>query len=106
MGGAEFIPSLVVPYNIPKKEDIAFLTCSYLSGETVDYKTYLLEKLEVELPGLRYTQLITIASEGVVFPNGPLEWFKKRDYLDLGELSFEQNEGARMHLLKKELKNP
>ncbi len=103
VGGAEFVPSLAVPYNIPKKEDIAFLTCSYLSGENVDYKGYPLEKLESELPGLGYKDLLTIASEEVVFPNGPLEWFEKRGYIDLGEVSFEQNEGARLHLLKKDL---
>jgi len=103
VGGAEFVPSLVVPYNIPKKKDIAFLTCSYLSGENVDYKSYPLEKLESELPDLGYTQLFTIASEEVVFPNGPLEWFEKRGYLDVGEVSFEQNEGARIHLLKKRM---
>ena len=77
-----------VAYNIPKK---------------VDYKSYPLEKLEVELLGMGYTQIITIASEGVVFPNGPLEWFEKRGYHDLEEVSFEQNEGARLHLLKKAL---
>ena len=105
VGGAEFVPSLVVPYNIPKKEDIAFLTCSYLSGEKVDYKSYPLEKLEHELPRFGYTQLLTIASEDVVFPNGPLGWFVKREYIDLGDISFEKNEGANLHLLKKELKN-
>jgi len=103
VGGAEFVPSLAVPYNIPKKKDIAFLTCSYLSGEKVDYKSYPLEKLESELPNMGYSQLLTIASEEVVFPNGPLEWFEKREYIDLGELSFEQNEGARLHLIKKDL---
>ncbi|MFW6263414.1 MAG: hypothetical protein ACOC34_05225, partial [Thermotogota bacterium] len=101
VGGAEFVPSLAVPYNIPKKKDIAFLTCSYLSGENADYKSHPLEKLECHLSEMGYAQLLTIASEEVVFPNGPLRWFLKRGYTDLGVISFEQNEGANMHLLKK-----
>ena len=45
-GGAEFFPSIKVPYNIPKAKDIAFITCVYSSDEYFDYKTKPLEELE------------------------------------------------------------
>jgi hypothetical protein len=31
LGGAEFFPSDLVPYYIPKGDDIAFLTCVYMT---------------------------------------------------------------------------
>ena len=48
-------------------------------------------------------KLIAVASEEVVFPNGPLEWFIERGYEDLGEVFCEENDQARMHLVKKKL---
>lgn len=32
LGGVEYMPSLSVPYDIPRGEDTAFLTCTYLLG--------------------------------------------------------------------------
>jgi hypothetical protein len=44
-----------------------------------------------------------VASEDVVFPNGPLVWFLTRGYADLGEVCHEERDGARMHLVSKRL---
>lgn len=102
VGGAEFVPSIEVPYCIPRGEKIAFLTCSFLSAENADYKSFPLERLEETLPDLGYHTLQVIASENVVFPNGPLEWFVERDYQDTGVIH-DENEYIRMHLLEKKL---
>ena len=56
LGGAEFYPSLYVPYDIPKAEDIAFITCGYLSDEDYDYKSALLKALET----VSYTHLFKV----------------------------------------------
>lgn len=103
IGGAEFTPSLEVPYNIPKNDDSAFLTCLYLSDSIYDYKTYPLEVLEKELIKMGYKYLLVVASENVAFPNGPLNWFIDRGYCDLGELYYEERDGAMQHLLRKKL---
>lgn len=102
VGGAEFVPSLEVPYRIPRGERDAFLTCSFLSDENADYKSFPLQGLEETLPDLGYQTLMAIASGEVVFPNGPLEWFLERGYRDTGVIH-EENEYVRMHLLEKEL---
>ena len=103
VGGAEFVPSEIVPYSIPREKTKAFLTCAYLSDENADYKNYPLRKLEEILAEIGYKELIAIASEEVVFPNGPLEWFLNQDYEDLGELYYEKIDCARMHLIRKSL---
>ncbi len=102
VGGAEFVPSIEVPYRIPQGKKTAFLTCSFLSDENADYKSFPLERLEEMLPGLGYQTLLAIASEDVVFPNGPLEWFLERDYQDTGVIH-DENKYVRMHLLEKKL---
>lgn len=103
VGGAEFVPSLVVPYPIPKGDDIAFLTCSFLSDKDADYRSLPLQVLEDELPKLGFGALTAIASEDVVFPNGTLQWFIDRGYQDQGQINYEENDSARMHLIKKNL---
>ncbi len=103
VGGAEFVPSLAVPYPIIKGKDIAFLTCSYLSGEEHDFRSYPLKKLEEKLSSLNYKSLVAIVSEDVVFPNETLNWFKEKGYIDLGEVYYEERDFARMHLIKKDL---
>lgn len=103
VGGAEFVPSIVVPYDVPKSLDIAFLTCSYLSDDKYDYRTYPLEILESQLKDLGYKKIEAIASEEVVFPNGPLSWFIERGYKDLGEVYYEKSDFARMHIVQKTL---
>ena len=52
---------------------------------------------------LNYKSLIAIVSEDVVFPNGTLNWFKEKGYIDLGEVYYEERDFARMHLVKKDL---
>lgn len=104
VGGAEFIPSLEVPYNIPKDKDSAFLTCLYLSDTTYDYKSYPLEVLENELVKIDYKNIQVVASEDVAFPNGPLDWFIEKGYEDMGVLYYERNDGAIQHLLRKEIR--
>ena len=103
IGGAEFVPSIIVPYPIPRADDIAFLTCSFGSSEDGDYRDFPLQELEKELPEFGYKALIAIASEDSCFPNGPLKWFLDRSYVDLGELYYEEMHFARMHLVKKVL---
>lgn len=103
VGGAEFVPSIIVPYPIPRADDTAFLTCSFLSSESADYKRFPLQKLEEELPEFGYKTIIAIASEDSCFPNGPLSWFLDRNYMDLGELYYEKMHFARMHLIRKTL---
>ncbi len=103
VGGAEFVPSLAVPYAIPKGENIAFLTCSFLSDSRADYRSLPLKVLERELPKFGFKYLMAIASEKVVFPNGTLQWFINRGYEDLGEINYEELDFARMHLIKKEV---
>lgn len=63
VGGAEFVPSLAVPYPVPKGDKIAFLTCSFLSDEVADYRTAPLKKLEEELPEFGFSELIAVVSE-------------------------------------------
>lgn len=62
-----------------------------------------MKKLEEELVSLNYKSLIAIVSEDVVFPNGTLNWFKEKGYIDLGEVYYEERDFARMHLVKKDL---
>ena len=104
IGGAEFVPSMVVPYPILKDEDLAFLTCSFTSSEDGDYKTYPLQKLEEELSKLGFKSIIAIASENTPFPNGPLDWFLNKGYVDLGLIHNEERHFAKMHLIKKEVR--
>jgi hypothetical protein len=104
VGGAEFLPSKRVPYPIPdKREDNAFLTCSYLSDETKDYKTHPLEKLIGDLSKSGFKTLSVAASEEVVFPNGPMAWFTKKGFVDKGILHEERMHGATIHYLQLEL---
>ena len=103
VGGAEFVPSLIVPYSIPRGQHSAFITCVFVSDEHADYRSHPLEQLEKSLPGMGFNEVLVIASEDVVFPNGPLSWFTQRGYEDQGVVNFEGNDHARMHLLKKKL---
>lgn len=101
LGGAEFLPSWVVPYDVPKGEDIAFLTCVYTSGPEGDYKSGPLGALEKYLSG-KYRYLQVVSDDLGVFPNGDLPFFLKRDYQYLGPLR-EEPGYCRLHLLRKVL---
>jgi len=99
LGGAEYAPSLIVPYDIPRSEDTAFITCLYLSSEERDYKSAPLRRLE-DLLFTRYRKILAISEENGVFPNGDLSYFQRVGYLDLGLIS-EEPGLYRLHLVEK-----
>ena len=101
VGGVEWLPSLKVPYPIPRDAHTAFLTCVYHSSEQADYKSWPLKQLEAELKK-SYQRILVISDELGTFPNGPMQWFINHGYRDLGLL--QELEGyARLHLMEKVL---
>ncbi len=81
VGGAEYLPSIDVPYPIPdKRATNAFLTCSFRSDGDADYRTYPLDRLREELPGLGFDTLSVVSSTRTRFPNGPVEWFEGKGF--------------------------
>lgn len=101
VGGAEFLPSRIVPYPIPdKRDDNAFLTCSYLSDEKKDYRTHPLERLSEDLRDRGFDTLSVAASKDVVFPNGPISWFERKGFIDRGILVTEELHKAEIHYLQ------
>lgn len=99
VGGVEYLPSMQVPYNIPKDKETAFLTCLYRSSTEYDYKAYPLQALEKRLVG-KYRNIIAVTDELGTFPNGNLEWFLKQGYLDEGVVSVEADY-CTLHLVRK-----
>jgi len=101
VGGAEFLPSTLVPYPIPdKRPGNAFLTCSYISDETRDYRTHPLERLEEDLKAWGFDTLSVAASKEGVFPNGPISWFERKGFADKGLLIDEELHEAEVHYLR------
>lgn len=104
VGGAEFLPSELVPYPIPnKRKGNAFLTCSYLSDEKKDFRTHPLERLCQDLKEWGFDTLSVAASKDVVFPNGPMAWFEKKGFADKGILITEELHKAEIHYLQRKL---
>ncbi len=101
LGGAEYVPSAFAPYDIPKDEKTAFLTCAYLSSREHDYKTAPLQALEKHLKR-RYERLLAISGEAEVFPNGDLRWFLDQGFRDKGIVSVEAGY-RKLHLVSKAL---
>lgn len=101
VGGIEFVPSLKVPYDVPKNEKTAFLTCLYHSSDKYDFKAYPLRVLEEKLSA-SYNEVIAITDEFGTFPNGNLEWFIRQGYLDSGVIS-EEEDYCKLHLVRKRL---
>lgn len=101
LGGAEYVPSVLVPYRIPKDHKTAFLTCVYLSDNDFDYKSGPLRELENHL-SLEYDKVLVISDEIGVFPNGDLNFFIKNGYEDMGVISKEKDY-CTLHLLCKVL---
>lgn len=101
VGGVEYIPSLKVPYQIPKGDKIAFLSCVYHSSSEYDYKTYALWALEKRLSE-KYDTLVAITDELGTFPNGNLNWFIKNGFKDLGLIHSEANY-CNLHLVMKDI---
>ncbi len=103
-GGAEFLPSRLVPYPIPDKGPrAAFLTCVYVSDEHHDYKTHPTERLLADLKVHGFETVSVAASAAAVFPNGPASWFERLGFEDEGLLVREEMHGADIHLLRKRL---
>lgn len=101
VGGAEFLPSRLVPYPIPDKGDgDAFLTCVHVSDERRDYKTHPMERLLQELSGLGFRKVSVAASTAGVLPNGPAPWFERFGFEDKSTLAREEMHDAHIRLLE------
>lgn len=101
LGGAEYLPSVLVPYDIPRSRKTAFITCVYLSDSEYDYKSAPLQALERSLCG-PYTRVLAITDETGVFPNGDLRFFLRNGYRDEG-IIFEDPSYCSLHLVSKQL---
>lgn len=101
LGGVEYIPTNYVPYDIPKSENYAFLTCLYHSSTQYDYKHYPLIELEKHLKS-KYTKIYAITDEIGTFPNGNLKWFLEHGFIDEGIITIEENY-CKLHLVCKEI---
>lgn len=101
LGGVEYVPSMIVPYDVPKDDDVAFLTCVYRSSERYDYKSAPLEALEGYLKG-KYSRIISISDENGTFPNGDLKWFLDNGFRDEGVISSEPGY-CKLHLVSKNI---
>lgn len=99
LGGVEYVPSEMVPYDIPKSEDIAFLTCVYRSSDRYDYKSAPLKALEEYLKD-KYSKIVAISDEIGTFPNGDLKWFLDNGFKDEGVISYEPGY-CKLHLVSK-----
>lgn len=101
LGGVEFVPSLLVPYDIPRDAQTAFLTCVYLSDSQYDYKSGPLQALEAHLAA-QYRRVLVISDEQGVFPNGDMAFFLRNGYTDLG-IAAREDGYCTLHLLEKQL---
>lgn len=99
VGGAEYLPSLAVPYNIPKDNYTAFITCLYHSSAKFDYKYHPLKALENHLSS-KYKKIIAITDELGTYPNGTLKQFLSYGYKDEGIL-YQDGNYATLHLVSK-----
>jgi hypothetical protein len=90
VGGAEYLPSTMVPYPVPdKRKENAFLTCSYASNGDRDYRTFPLRMLIDDLGKRGYEALSVAAAREGVYPNGPTAWFEHLGFEDKGHLATE-----------------
>lgn len=101
LGGAEYVPSMQVPYKIPRGSDIAFITCVYHTSEKYDFKTAPIKSLEKYLKS-KYKKVCAITDENGTFPNGNLKWFLKQGYHDKG-LIYAHEGYCSLHLVEKDL---
>ncbi|MDD6796000.1 MAG: hypothetical protein PUE01_11430 [Clostridiaceae bacterium] len=99
VGGAEYLPSLAVPYAIPQNKDTALITCLYHSSDKFDYKYYPLKALENHLAS-KYKKIIAITDELGTYPNGTLRQFLSYGYKDEGIL-YQDGNYATLHLVSK-----
>lgn len=104
VGGAEYLPSRLVPYAVPRKSDsTAFLTCSFASHAERDYRSHPLSHLERHLEESGYDSLTMVASSGTSFPNGTVAWYLGKGFCDEGVLSVDDRTGDELHFLRKKL---
>lgn len=104
VGGAECLPSNLVPYPLPDKSDKnAFITCAYASDALFDYKRHPVEMLLGELANLGFERASVAASKEGVFPNGPASWFEGLGFEDAGLLVREEMHGAEVRLMTRRL---
>lgn len=101
IGGAEYLPSVAIPYAIPRNEKTAFITCVYMSDSEFDYKTAPLKALESYLSQF-YTELLAVTDEKGIFPNGDIGFFMQNGYNDMGVI-FEDPCYCTLHLVSKKL---
>lgn len=101
VGGVEYLPAKIIPYDIPHDEDTAFLTCVYMTDAAYDYKSAPLMELEKYLTG-EYKRILAISDEKGVFPNGDLDFFISNGFRDEGVI-FEDENYCRLHLMTKKL---
>lgn len=101
VGGAEFLPAALVPYPIlGLQPNDAYITCSFLTHEDYDYKSYPLRALLDHLKNGGYGRALIVAATEVQFPNGTVAWYCERGFSDLGHLAYEETEHADLHLLE------
>lgn len=101
LGGAEYVPSLLVPYDIPKSEKTAFMTCLYPTDEVYDVKHAPLQQLENSLAS-SYNDVYVISDEKGNFPNGDIQFFLTHGYEDKG-IVFHEPTYCTLHLMYKML---
>lgn len=101
VGGVEYLPAEVIPYDVPHDADTAFLTCVYMTDAAYDYKSAPLMELESYLSN-NYKRIIAISDEKGVFPNGDLDFFRNNGFQDEGVI-FEDEHYCRLHLVSKKL---
>ena len=86
-GVVEYLPSTLVPYPLPKKDpSIAFITCIYPTEPDADYKSPVLERLLDHLREEGYRELQVVAGRRTPYPNGPVAFFLRHGFVELGEL--------------------
>lgn len=105
VGGAEFLPSLRVPYPIPdKRDDNAFLACTFRSDDRLDFKSHPLAALIDDLGANGWSTLSTVTSSDGVFPSGPKDWLRKKGFEDMGVLAKERLQGTEIHHMRLRLR--
>lgn len=93
LGALEFLPSIIVPYPLPEKnEKTAFITCIY-SLEERDCRKELILEFEKRIFKKGFKKISVVSGVKKAFPNGPVDFFENCDFksskiLDRIELSY------------------
>jgi len=86
-GVVEYLPANLVPYPLPRKDPtIAFITCIYPTEPDVDYKSPVLKRLLAHLREEGYKELQVVAGRRTPYPNGPVPFFRRHGFVELGEV--------------------